>query len=135
VRRYSCSFVLLALVWHGLPAHAQTVARVKDINTQLVPGSVRQPSALAELGGALLFSATDDGKGAELWRSEGPFGFSSLVKDIVPGPGSSHPKALRRVGNVVFFTVTTPSGPQLWKTDGTGPGTVFVKSGDPRSLA
>jgi ELWxxDGT repeat protein len=50
-----------------------------------------------------------------------------LVEDIHPS-GGSDPRALTRVGEVVFFTANDGShGRELWKTDGTRAGTRLVR--------
>lgn len=52
-----------------------------------------------------------------------------LVKDIVPGSGSSAPAFITPVGNTLFFHAWPGATPvaQLWKTDGTAAGTTMVK--------
>jgi len=50
-----------------------------------------------------------------------------MVQDIVPGPGSSVPYNLRRVGSTLFFAAAdNVAGTELWKTDGTTAGTALV---------
>jgi ELWxxDGT repeat protein len=108
------------------PAAAQTPYRVKDINEGLQPGPASDPRNLTECGGVLFFTARDGATGEELWKSDGmPGPGTALVKDIVPGPGSSSPSQLTNVGGTLFFTVAGRS--QLWKSDGTAAGTVLVK--------
>src|SRR5207249_9816837 len=52
----------------------------------------------------------------------------SLVKDIVPGAGSSSPDSLTRVGSILFFAAFRPdTGTELWRSDGTEAGTLLVK--------
>ncbi|WNF14428.1 ELWxxDGT repeat protein [Microcystis aeruginosa] len=51
-----------------------------------------------------------------------------LVKDIVPGLGSSTPDYLTAVGNTLYFTADDGvNGRELWKSDGTAAGTVLVQ--------
>jgi ELWxxDGT repeat protein len=68
--------------------------------------------------------------GEELWKSKGTASSTRVVKDIVPGPGSS--------GAEDFVPTTDPKttffrawdahhGEELWKTDGTERGTKLVK--------
>jgi len=77
-----------------------------------------------------LFKSTDAEHGAELWRTDGVAGNSTLVKDIVPGPEgsfSADPFTFAQLGNDsgVFF-VRYADRTELWRTDGTGPGTQNV---------
>jgi ELWxxDGT repeat protein len=51
----------------------------------------------------LYFSADDGVTGWELWRSDGTVEGTQLVKDINPGPGSSHPENLAEVGGILYF--------------------------------
>jgi ELWxxDGT repeat protein len=50
-----------------------------------------------------------------------------LVKDINPGPGDSWPSGFTPMNDVLFFIADSGSGrAQLWKSDGSTAGTVFV---------
>jgi len=51
-----------------------------------------------------------------------------LIKPITPGVSSFEPQDLTAVGNLLYFTADDGvSGRELWKSDGTTPGTVRVK--------
>src|ERR1700730_15023170 len=51
-----------------------------------------------------------------------------LLKDINPGVGSSFPSQFVEVKGTAFFAATDPvHGTELWKSNGTTLGTVFVK--------
>jgi len=39
---------------------------------------------MADLGGVLIFAATDPAHGTELWRSDGTAAGTALIKDINP---------------------------------------------------
>jgi ELWxxDGT repeat protein len=116
-----------------------------DIN----PGAASSnPSGMVVIGSTTYFSANDGIDGSELWKSDGTAAGTTLVKDIYPGssrfydyygnrqylPNSSYPRNLTNVNGTLFFT----SGYGLWKSDGTGAGTVMVNSGsawsDPGNL-
>lgn len=90
------------------------------------------PRSLTDLGGTVLFSATDGIHGRELWKSSGSSG-ALLVKDINTANGtnayaSSSPDYLTTVGGLLFFSANDGvNGTELWKSDGTDGGTVIVK--------
>lgn len=71
------------------------------------------------LNGAVIFPADDGVSGLELWRTDGTREGTYLLKDIVPGAGSSAPGMLTRSSTHVFFN--GPGG--IWVTDGTEAGT------------
>ncbi|MFN7735346.1 MAG: ELWxxDGT repeat protein [Pirellula sp.] len=104
---------------------------VQDINTQinagyLVPSGYEEP---AMLGTELYFIADVQGYGEELWKTDGTDTGTKLVKDIVPGVGSSEPSNLTVAHDELFFTASQPDyfNTQLWKSDGTTAGTVLLK--------
>jgi ELWxxDGT repeat protein len=87
-------------------------------------GELQGPRALFDWQGTLLFQGDDGATGAELWRSDGTAAGTSLVEDLHPGPGSSLPGELTRVGQTVFFRSDAGTGSEkLWRTDGTPEGT------------
>lgn len=109
---------------------------VKEIHTSPSAGSIPGPFAKLGTTGSFLFAATDATSGRELWISDGTAAGTSLVKDIVPGPGgmaSSNPLFLQSFGDVVAFNAAS----QLWVSDGTEAGTVALtaSSVNPRQLA
>jgi ELWxxDGT repeat protein len=54
---------------------------------------------------------------------------AALVADINPGPESSYPRYLTNLDGTLYFSSSTPDNGQgeLWKSDGTAAGTVFVE--------
>jgi ELWxxDGT repeat protein len=53
--------------------------------------------------------------------------YPTLLKDINPGASSSYPHSFTDVQGTTFFIAADSSGDaQLWKSDGTGPGTVSL---------
>ena len=85
------------------------------------------PNAFAALGDQGVFVAEDTEHGAELWVSDGSFGGTRLLVDLVEGPVGSAPRELTEFGDGVFFVATVPGfGTQIWRTDGTAEGTVMV---------
>jgi ELWxxDGT repeat protein len=110
---------------------------IKDLN----PGTNSSfPIHFTNANGVAMFAADDGKTGLELWRSNGATAGTYLIKDINPGPAGS------QVGKYPFFDLSTTvngvtyfianngvSGFELWKTDGTAPGTVLVKDINPGS--
>ena len=107
---------------------------VKDIR----PGSA---SGFSGLGGTSLtvagdkayFAANDGVAGQELWRTDGTATGTALVRDLFAGsvngaPNGSYPGTLTALGGTLLFTADNgATGTELWKTDGTGAGTVLVR--------
>jgi ELWxxDGT repeat protein len=87
-----------------------------------------QVSNLTNVGGTLFFTADDGEHGLELWKSNGTFAGTVLVKDIRSGADASTPQELTDVNGTVFFSAYDGlTGRELWKSDGTSAGTVRVK--------
>lgn len=87
----------------------------------------------------LFFVVGDEAHGSELWVSDGTSGGTRLVKDLTPGRGDTWPYNLTAVGRTLLFfrsipgTLDTPGRTELWRSDGTGAGTVRVKDLGPES--
>jgi len=99
---------------------------VKDIK----PGTGDSYITNLELIGSTLYFAAEDGpSGLELWKSDGTAAGTYMFADIMPGSyrGSS-PGWVKAIGSTLYFGAdTTWDGVQdykLWKSDGTGAGTV-----------
>ena len=87
------------------------------------------PSQFTGLGGEVFFTANDGVYGVELWKTDGSFSGTQLVKDIMPGPGSSNPSQLQVMNGILYFVASTSgtsSGDGLWRSDGTEAGTYRV---------
>ncbi|MBX6374864.1 MAG: hypothetical protein IRZ13_11595 [Acetobacteraceae bacterium] len=86
--------------------------------------------SFAALGdGRLVFAASDDINGYELWVTDGTADGTYLVKDINPGPSSSDIRSFGRLGDgrLVFTAFHDEYGLELWVTDGTEAGTYLLK--------
>jgi ELWxxDGT repeat protein len=88
------------------------------------------------IGGVAFFGANDGVAGSELWRTDGTSGGTFLVRDINPGAGGSvptFPTVLPVALDGVHYFVASDgtSGHELWRSDGTDPGTVRVRDINP----
>lgn len=82
---------------------------------------------LVDIDGTLFFAVNDGTNGNELWKSDGTFAGTVLVKDIAPGSGSSDPSAPFGFGGAVYFVANDGiNGRELWKSDGTSAGTQML---------
>lgn|GEM_PF-1030805 len=86
---------------------------------------------LNTMGGFLYFTGTSAATGSELYKTDGTVAGTSLVKDIYPGATSGmniYYSSTAVLNNELYFPANDGvHGFELWKTDGTGPGTVLVK--------
>jgi ELWxxDGT repeat protein len=110
---------------------------VKDINAEPSTLVTTDPFSFIPFKGQTYFRATNPTFGTEWFRTDGTARGTTLLADIVPGTGSSFRElgglftkqmtTAAVVGDTLFFAASTPSGIELWKTDGTEAGTVMVK--------
>jgi ELWxxDGT repeat protein len=71
------------------------------------------PSKIADVGKAVLFTASDGVSGVELWKSDKHGTFQ--LQDIAPGVASSNPESMTATGKLVFFLADdNSSGRELW---------------------
>ena len=79
------------------------------------------------LNNMILFTASDNLHGNELWVTDGTEEGTTLLKDISPGSSSSLPNFLLEFENKIYFTANDGThGVELWVTDGTESGTHMV---------
>ena len=103
---------------------------VKDIQPGINASS--SPTQLAAVGSTLFFQADDGLNGRELWKSDGTGAGTVMVADINPGGSAFVANEFTGVvvdaGGTLFFMANDgATGDELWKSDGTGPGTLLVK--------
>jgi len=135
----------------GALISASSTRMVKDICPGWDDGGIHQ---LTNVNGIAFFTASDGIHGYELWESDGTDTGTVMVKDIFPGstgggggggpilcmvnsfdsgyPNSSEPDYLTNVSGTLFFMANDGvHGLELWKSDGTEPGTMLVKDINP----
>ncbi|MGL4511848.1 MAG: ELWxxDGT repeat protein [Lacipirellulaceae bacterium] len=102
---------------------------VRDINTVTLSSS---PTTAVQVGAIFYFMAFEPATGHELWKSDGTEAGTVLVKDINPGvassiaPSSGSASFVNVEGTLYFSANDGVTGHELWKSDGTEPGTVRV---------
>ncbi|MDX2308598.1 MAG: hypothetical protein NW216_10190 [Hyphomicrobium sp.] len=101
--------------------------------TTLIAGFRSRPSDITAFDGRLFFGANDDPAiNHELWVSNGTPAGTALFKDLSPS-NSGSPHDFVVAGNRMYFLATianpspTPTGAELWVSDGTTGGTQLVK--------
>jgi ELWxxDGT repeat protein/VCBS repeat-containing protein len=78
--------------------------------------------------GIVVLSLFSTFTGQELYLSDGTAAGTVLLKDILPGAGSSVPFEITVFGDKVLFRANDEiNGSELWVTDGTAAGTVLLK--------
>ncbi|MBL0012259.1 MAG: T9SS type A sorting domain-containing protein [Flavobacterium sp.] len=89
------------------------------------------PTDLFVFNNEIYFTASDGIVGREIWKSNGTSSGLSLLKDIAPSAsGLSSGNHFIIFNNNFYFYAKTGggfSGYDLWKSDGTAAGTIFVK--------
>lgn len=86
-------------------------------------GSSSMNNAL-RIGSTVYFAANDGVNGQELWKTDGTSGATSMVKDLNPGAGGTGISEMTNFNGTLFFI----GNGKIWKSDGTGAGTVTVGS-------
>src|SRR5438093_1190840 len=139
------------LVWNGItvpkakpgspvPRHSSRAARpwaaelleprrmlaaVPVADLELAPAS-SIPDWITDADGTVFFAGlSPGGEGRELWKTDGTAAGTTLVKDLLPGPGWSEPSTAYLNGKV-FVLTDAPGRREVWVTDGTEAGTVLL---------
>ncbi len=116
--------------------------------SDIQPGSEgSRPSRFMVFNNTLFFNAYTINNGTELWKTDGTSGGTAMVKDIFPGSNSGFvdyngtfffglTNVWEHNGSFFFIandnnSVVSNNNIELWKSDGTGAGTVMVKDIEP----
>jgi ELWxxDGT repeat protein len=127
--------LLLALFALSLDtAHGQTASLVRDINSA-GHGQSALPGVLYSVPGKVFFFGRHPGDDG-IWASDGTSAGTSLLADVCPNSDCSPPEAfLGDVGGTVLWRAESEqAGFQLWRSDGTRPGT-YPLTGQGTSIA
>jgi ELWxxDGT repeat protein len=108
---------------------------LKDINTgNDAFGNPRSsaPTFVGKLGNKIIFTATSEAEGTELWATDGTPAGTVILSDIIPGSLSSYTNNYRIINDKIYFSAFHLSyGNELWVTDGTQIGTKLFKDIQP----
>ena len=76
---------------------------------------VSSSTPVALFAGDLYFVAQNEAHGKELWKSDGTIEGTTLVVDLLPGPGSAAPTELMVLNDTLLFTADDGEhGHELW---------------------
>jgi len=118
-----------------LIAGSPVAATAHLVRIELVTGldGLAGPSFFGTTAHGALFRADGgNGKGGELWRTDGSAAGTKFVKDVWPGPNSSSMSYGLRLGTSVFFEANDGThGSELWRSDGTNQNTALVRDINP----
>jgi ELWxxDGT repeat protein len=121
--------VLIALLI-AAPAQAGVASLVYDLTPQDPPleGRAANPYQFSAAGSRLVFAASDDAHGGELWTSDGTAGGTEILKDVCPGECGSITYFAGQTRDISFWVLGTGVG-ELWRSDGTRAGTFPLVDG------
>ncbi len=139
---YAAYDINLGLELHKTDGTISGTTLIKDIMANNSPGFKHStPQNLFVFDGAVYFSADDGINGRELWKSDGTNAGTVMVKDIRPGQygsiDSPYFTNFAVLNNMLYFAAWDGSSGgvhELWKTDGTGAGTVIVQTSNPGNI-
>ena len=117
---------LLALFLPALAA-GQPASLLSDINSTTLDVDHPPYVAAVDLKAArnrLFFLAEAGGAGTELWTSDGTSAGTEIIRDLCPGFCNVYSDFYGALGKVMLFATDGENGQrQLWRWDGTRPGT------------
>ncbi|MEO8605112.1 MAG: hypothetical protein ABI629_21270 [bacterium] len=126
------ALLVAALVAALVPPSAVSALAGARLLRDIVAGPASSDLEFAGVvNGRLLFFATDDAHGRELWRSDGTPQGTQLVRDIRLGPLGSIDYGYGGyavfAGRLAFSASDGEGGAQLWSSDGSEAGTFLVR--------
>jgi len=126
----SLSFIVGTLIEGNIGMVEDDTIRTLDFLDTIVGGNAVSPSEMLGVKNTLYFRGESERYGSELWKTDGSPEGTQLVKDIVPGSGSSFPLFLTKLNDEVYFRVDNSiiSNSVLYKTDGTEENTELIGS-------
>ena len=84
----------------GTAAGTHEISTIRLSQSQDCPGlGAGTANSVAAVGSVAFFCAIDADHGAELWRTDGTPAGTAMVADLAPGPDSSSPASLTRLGD------------------------------------
>ncbi len=109
---------------------ALTPHMIADVNAV---GADTVPSDFVLAGGVTFFRTNPDGRGMELWRTDGTSDGTYRIKQIAPNNDGDIRGITAYQDKVYFYTNDDVHGMELWSSDGTEAGTTLVKDIAPGS--
>ncbi len=99
--------------------------------TQPLGGGTLIYGKALDVGGHVVFQASDADHGMELWTTDGTVDGTDILKDIYAGSGSSVGSVISRepalYKEMMFFVARDAEhGNEFWRTDGTSEGTILL---------
>ena len=120
-------------IWGGALAGTATPAQITMTGNKYVEAffmdntlTTFSPSNLCAVGPTVYFFGNGTYSGRELWKSDGTFAGTKLVKDLAPGSGSPSICYLANFKGTLHLLTSAGDHYGLWKSDGTEAGTVEV---------
>ena len=107
------------------PRELLSASLVRDLNVNQASSTI---DPMGSLGKLAIYVEDDGSHGIEPYRTDGTAAGTFMLKDIVPGAGSSDPKLLGNANGLMFFTASDGKSRVLWRTDGTVKGTFKIDS-------
>src|SRR5690349_21303998 len=90
------------------------------------------PQHVTDWGDRVVFLGKTGTAGQEVWISDGTAAGTRMLRDIKPARGGSAARLMGSTGKLFYFFADTGNAKTtgLWRTDGKGRGTVFVRRFD-----